>query len=310
MAIKIGRDVTLSTGKFMQVFGITWFFIVLGSVLSMIFIFMAGIFQKDGFLYFFLLNFGIFVFFTFLLAAYSGIYRVVNSASDDINTREAVIDSLKRSRYVIALSLLTVIAFSAVIMLETGLSMVSLVPYAGPMVMSLLTAPVFILNILIVIAAICTLAAIPPVAAEVEGVKNIALEVYGLLKKEWLNIIFYLLVSIALLILCIILMVFVIRYAGGITKSIQWKVAIAYSPSMKNLISASYFSEFISRIIPVDNTMSALQQYGNDLPGYLKIVKNTITVSFIIVLTMLVSFPLAVYFSFISVYFKKIRKTD
>lgn len=310
MAIKIGRDVTLSSEKVMQVFAITWFFIVLGSALSVIFIFMAGIFQKNSSLYFFLQNFGIFIFFTFLLAGYSGVYRAVNSASGEINIRESIMDSIKRSRYILAVSLVTVILFSSVVLAETAISMVSEIPYAGPAIIALLTAPFFVLNIFIVVTAVCVLAVVSPVTGEVDGVKNIVLEIKVLIKREWLNIVLYLLLTFSLLILGAILMVLVIRYAGGITKAAQWKVVLAYPPSMKNLTSASYFSEVITRIVPSSNPMAAIQQYGNDLPDYFKAIKYIITVSFILVLSLLAAFPFAVYFSFSSVYFKKLWKGE
>lgn len=308
MAIKIGRDVTLSSVKITQVFTITWFFIVLGSALSLIFILMAESFNKSGFFYFFLQNFGIFIFFISLLAGFSGVYRVVNSTSSEIKIRDSIRDSLKRSRYIIAVSFMTVILFSSVVLIETGISMVSEIPFAGPAIIALFTAPFFILNIFIVVTAVCVLAVVSPVTGEVDGVKNIVSEISGLIKREWLNIVLYLLLTFSILVLGVILMVLVIRYAGGITKAVQWKIFLAYPPSMKNLVSVSYFSEVIGRIVPASNPMEALQQYGNDLPGYLKIIKYIITVSFMLVFSLLATFPFAIYFSFSSVCFKKIWK--
>jgi len=310
MAIKIGRDVTLSSEKFLQVFVITWFFIVLGSILSLIFILIAGSFQKSSFLYSFMQNSGIFIFLTALLTAYSGVYRTVNSTSGVMKIRESIRDSLKRSRYVFAVSLITAALFLSVVLLEAGISMISVIPYAGPAIMALLTAPVFVLNIFIVTAAVCVLAAVSPVAGEVDGVKNIAVEIMALVKREWLNIVFYLLVTISLLILGIILIILVTRYAGGITKAVQWEIVPAYPPSMKNLVSASYFSEVVNKIVPASNPMAALQQYGVDLPDYLRLIKHIVAGSFVLVLSFLVSFPLAAYFSFSSAYFKKLMKAD
>jgi len=310
MSIKIGRDITLSSEKFLQVFAITWFFIVLGSALSVVFILIAGNFQKESFFYLFIQNFGIFIFFTSLLSGYAGVYRAVNSPSETVTIRESIMDSLKRSHYVLAVALITVILFSSVVLVETGVSMVSMVPYAGAALMSLLTAPLFILNIFIVVAAICVFAIASPISSEVDGIKNVISEIRALLKNEWLNIIIYLLVSLSFFLLGIILIVFIIRYAGGITRAVQWKISIAYPPSMKNIISSSYFSDVIRRIVPGVNPMSAIQQYGNDLPDYLRAIKYIITISTILVLSLVATFPLAIYFSLSSAYFKKIWKAS
>lgn len=301
---------TLSPKKFLPVFMITWFYIGLGSALSLIFIMLAGNFQQNSFFYFFTQNFGIFIFFTSLLAGYSGVYRAVNSGSATINIRASIKNSLKRSHYILAVSFMTVILFSSIVLIETGFSMISEIPYAGPAIMALLTAPIFILNIFIVVAAVCVFAVAPPIIGEAEGMKDVVSEIRILVGREWLNIVFYLLISLSLLTLGIILIVIIIRYAGGITKAVQWKIIAAYPSSMKHLIAGSYFSDVIYKIVPSADSMSAIRQYGSDILNYFKIIKYIITLSLLLIISFAVSFPLAIYFSLSSVYFKKIWKSS
>lgn len=310
MTVKFESEVTLTSERFLPVFMITWFYTGLGAVLALSFFILAGIFPKESLLFTLIHNLAIFIFFISLLAGYTGVYRAVNSSSEKVSIRSSIKDSLGLSRYIAAVSFIMVLLFSAVVAIETLFSMVSMIPYAGASIMAILTAPIFLLNIFIVIISVCVFAVAPSVISDTDGLKNIILEIKNFIIRDWLKIIFYLLLSLTLLALGLVLILIVIRYAGGITKAVQWKIMIVYPSSVNNLISGSFFSDLIYRVVPSGNPMLALQQYGENLATLLKIIKHILEVSFILIITLTASFPLAVYFSISAVYFRKLRKQD
>lgn len=299
----------IKPAEFLPSFMVTWISVLTGSVLSMALILSAGIFERGGFLYNFVQHFGVFIFSVSILAGYCGVYMTVNSGSGVVSVKDALRKSFKKSGYVLLISLIVMGVFTGFILLQAGFSMVAEVPYIGAGFITLLTAPLFILNFAAIIVVICFFTVFPTVIADVDSavLKTVFADTIKKVKSSWLQIVLYLFVSVTLLAMTMLLILFIARYSGGITKALQWKINMAYSASMSNMITGSYFSDLIYAITPEPESLSALKRHGpENILMLLRIGKNVVTVSYILLVSLLISFPLAVFFRITSQFLKKI----
>ncbi|HNR88408.1 MAG TPA: hypothetical protein PKM65_08720 [Spirochaetota bacterium] len=307
LRLEIGRSFKLE--NFKKSFKLTWLYSGIGLLIFLVFLSFSGLVQDRSFFYYFFQNAGMFLMFTLLLMAYAGVYRITKFPEDATKvTRTSIRETAKKAHIIVGTSITTVIVFFAVVMIEVGISSISMIPYAGPLIIALFTIPIFIINFACLLLAICVFAIVPPLVGEFDSVKEIFTELRHIIRHRWLNVIIYLIISLSILFLSMVVIYFLVRYATGVTKAVQWKINAAYPKLMNALTLKSYFTDLIYKITPQPDPADALKRYGMDLFHYLDILRYIVSISYLAVLSFIASFPLAAYFNISSAFFKSIWK--
>ncbi|MCP4132124.1 MAG: hypothetical protein GY754_14225 [bacterium] len=314
--IEIGRPFRLE--NFFKSFKLTWLFVVLGFVFFHGFNFLSMLVGGHGFIRYFLFNFGIFAAFICLLMAYAGVYWISTSPPDETRlTRRAFSAIGKRIHYIIGISLLTLLFFAVVVVAEVGFSSVGYIPYFGPALLSLLTIPLFLVNFICILIGICVLVVMPPMVGEAKSFKDVLTELKILIKERWINVVLYLIISMAILVVCMIILNILVTFAANITHAAQWKIKNIYPDNiiffekarsggaLKLSQMKSSIVDIVRAITPRPETKgSFIYAYG---AKFTFVIEYIISFSYRGILSLMIAFPLAVYFNISSVYFGRVR---
>ncbi|PKL37572.1 MAG: hypothetical protein CVV44_14590 [Spirochaetae bacterium HGW-Spirochaetae-1] len=294
--------------NFRDSFYLTWLFVGIGLLALFLFILLAQVMPKKSYFFYFFQNVGIFLSFTSLLLAFAGVYMITTSPENAASIRKnATRATFRKSPYILGISLAMVFTIMLVLFIEVGISSVGHIPYAGPVIMTLLTVPIFAVNFFLMLTSICVFAVFPPLVSEAESLKGILLELKISIKERWLNVLVYLIISLSLLFLSLLIIYYLVRYAGGLTKSVQWKVEMAYPKVIKFFTMESLFTDIINSITPRSDSAAALKTYGPEIFDYLSILRYLISASYLVIFSFIISFPLAVYFNISSMFFGKVK---
>ncbi len=294
--------------NFRKIFLLTWLFIGVGIVLLILFSAVSITMPRRSFFSYFFQIFGAFVMATFILMAYGGVYYIVTAPEITKGlTRRAIRASFGKAHYFFTVSLVTLLFMNIVVMLETGLSTMALVPGIGALVMALLTIPLFIVNALIVLAAITVFAVSPPLIIESNSIRGVFNEYRISLKTRWVSVVLYLIISLSIFALSLMVIYFLLSYINGITKAVQWSISGAYHRSLDLFTYKSYFSQLVYSIIPRSGMVSALDKFGYKEFIYPDLIKFIILFSYTAIGSFAVSFPLAVYFNVSSFFFGDVK---
>jgi hypothetical protein len=304
----LGLDIgqSFKFDNFKKSFKLTWLYIGMGLAMFLLFVFLSGFVPQRSFFYYFLQNVGVFLAFTAVLAAYAGVYRITTFPEGSTKvTRQSISHTARRFHYILGLSLALIILFMIIVFLEVGITAISYIPYAGPAITTLLTIPLFLVNFTCLILAVCLFVIAPPLVGESQDMKEVVTELRMLLRSKWINIVLYMIISLAILFLTMQVIYLLTRYTVGITKAAQWKIQFAY-PDMVNKVGArSSISDIITQFVPRGEAMSG----AAGLPqGFVMTLKAVIGLGYLAVFTFIASFPLAAYFNISSEYFKSIWK--
>jgi len=305
MRIEYGQGIKLTGTEFRSLFAVTWVFVLLGSLAGIALLLAAGIFDQKSLLNQLCQKTALFTFFAFTLGGYTAVC-ITSQKGGSEGIKASLRATAGRSFLTIGLIFAAAILFAAVILLQTGISMVSLIPFAGPALIALLTAPLFIFNLIFAATVLCFFAVLPPLVSRHSNLKEILYAFYGLMKKNWINIILYLVLSLCLFVLAAVGISLLVNFTAGVTKALQWKINAAYSPTLNAVSGTGLFTRIITDLTPGADPVSAFKQYGSDLINYLRILKYAIGISYIAVFTLIISFPLSLYFYISSIFFKNI----
>ncbi len=294
--------------NFRQSFMLTWLFLSAGIVFLAMFLLLSFAVPKNSYFFYFLQNLGLFMSFVSLLMAYAGVYQIVTAPdSAEKITRNAVRATFKRMHYIAGIAILTALFITVIIFIESGFSVISEIPVAGPILMALFTIPIQLLNFAVILSAICIFAVFPPLVGEASSLKDIAIELKILIKERWLNVIIYLVISLSILFFTFIMIFFLMKYSTGITKAIQWKISAAYPKLLKGLSMKSYFTDIIYKITPSPSTMGIIKNSAGGMFNPASLIQYITGVSYLVIVTFLASFPLAVFFTVSSMFFGRVR---
>lgn len=243
--------------------------------------------------------------------AFAGVYRLGVPAGDGQDgVRPVVTAILKKAHYFIGATAGAALIFMALLLLQFGITALAYIPYAGPFLVSLLAGLFFLVNAAAVAAALGGMAVLPPLAVEAASFRGLVKSVLDLMRGRWLNVLFYLVLSFSVLFLAVTVLYYIIRYAMGITHSVQWKINAAYPRSLSSLNLGSYIVDVVRRITPATDPIGAYMTYGSRVFDYLNIVRVIIGLSYAAVFSFIAAFPLAVYFSISSIFFNRLRKPE
>ncbi len=271
----------------------------------LVFAYLSGLVPQSGFLYYFFQNLGVFFAFTTILAAYSGVYRIsaFNEGSEKTTSRSIKLTAL-RFHYVLGLTVAAAVLFALVIFIETGISAVSYIPYAGPVITAILTIPFFLVNFACLLLMACLIIIAPPLTGETKNVKETINGLTLIIRAKWITLIIYTLISMALFFLLLQIVYFFIQYSVGITKAAQWKIQFAYPDMVNRMSMRSTLSDIAIRVLPGADLVSPSMY----LQRFVTFLRGIVGLGYLAAFTFIAAFPLTAYFSISAEYFKSIWK--
>lgn len=313
MGTDLFKELKLNPGGLRSIFTITWIFVLAGSLAGISLLLVSELFGAKSFAGQFLQKGALFTFFAFMLAAYTGVCVTSDTGGGGfVSIKASLRGAAGKSFLTVGLVFSAALLYSVIILVQTGVSAAALIPFAGPALIALVTAPLFIFNLILAAAVLCLMAVLPPAVSSCSSLKETFACLRDLLKNQWMKISIYLLISIPLFVAAAVGISLLVNYSAGITKALQWKINTAYSPTLNAVSGSGIFTRLIAEITPGADPVSAFREYGSDLINYLRILKFTIGISYIAAFTFVVSLPLSIYFYFSAVFFKNLinNKTD
>lgn len=293
-----------------KAFLVSWIFIVTGLAALLLAVLISPLFGRGGIAHDMVLNFGWFLFLNSVLMAFAGVYRINGSPGGEPGIGSIVVDLLKKSHYFLGFTAGIAMVLLSLLFLEFGVSALAYVPFAGPVLVALLTGVFFLANLVVVSVALGGMAVLPPLATESVTFRGLLKSIRELLRSRWLNVLFFLLISASVLLISVMVLYYIIRYAMGITHSVQWKINAAYPRPLSAINLGSYIVDIVNRITPAADPIGAFMTYGNRVFDYLNILKILIGLSYAAVFSFIASFPMAVYFSLSSIFFNRLRTPE
>jgi len=308
MDLKAELTDVFSRSNFGKSYAVTWFFLLSGVILFFALLILVEMTVKNNFFRFILQNVGIFLVFVSFLLGNAGVQRVNNlSGKADVTSLEIFKWVSKKSYLIIIISIGVIIFLFMVILLEVAFSLIGYIPYFGHAVILISTIPMLITNFLCLLIAICIFVITPLMIGEGKGLMEIAREMIALIKKKWLPLCLYLLVFFVLLFLCLVMIHTLIKYSIGVTQSIQWNINAGYPKIISAMSKKTFFSDIIVRLTPNANSLEAFKKFGFKVFDYLTLLKYSIGFVYLISFSFIMSFPLAVFFNFTSIFYNQIQ---
>jgi hypothetical protein len=286
---------------------VTFIFIIAGLVLFTLMFIIAALFQRGGSIYHLLQNLGIFFVFTGIVLAYAAVHRG-NVSPGDQSVRSLAMDTAKQAPIVTGILLCSVIAIFIVALVELILSLFGYIPYAGPVIVALLSLPLFAVNFAVIAAVVMIWMVLPPMVGEGTDFRKMPLAFLTLMKRRGLIIFSYTMITIVLSVIIFGGVLIVIRYATGITRAVQWNIAPAYPSVFKAIISSSYITDVVSKIAPRTDPISALREYGSSIFNYIEMLGTLLKVIYGVTMAAIVSFFLGIFFNILSYLYVRAKK--
>ncbi|HNW27135.1 MAG TPA: hypothetical protein PKN50_01555 [Spirochaetota bacterium] len=286
---------------------VTFIFIIAGLVLFTLMFIIAALFQRGGSIYHLLQNLGIFFVFTGIVLAYAAVHRG-NVSPGDQSVRSLAMDTAKQAPIVTGILLCSVIAIFIVALVELILSLFGYIPYAGPVIVALLSLPLFAVNFAVIAAVVMIWMVLPPMVGEGTDFRKMPLAFLTLMKRRGLIIFSYTMITIVLFVIIFGGVLIVIRYATGITRAVQWNIAPAYPSVFKAIISSSYITDVVSIIAPRTDPISALREYGSSIFNYIEMLGTLLKVIYGVTMAAIVSFFLGIFFNILSYLYVRAKK--
>lgn len=273
---------------------ITFIYIITGSLLSGAFMFFATLAGMGTFASSFLRNIGWAIILLSVMLSYAGIFIIDEDKSKSIIG--AMKDSLKKTHYIAAVAFGTIFGFFIIALFQVLISMIGFIPYAGAYIIALLTIPFFIINFVCVIICLCVFIIAPPMIVKGKTLKETALDSLKIIQSKWAEVLLYIGLSGFIIFIFLIIVFVAARYAGGVTKSVQWNIVDVYSKGMSYITGKSSMTDMIDKIVP-----SPVMVYGQNA------LRMILSVSYGIIVSVIMSFILAVYLQFTSSFSKNLN---
>lgn len=287
---------------------VTFICLLAGFLGLLAFFLLALIPDKGGSVYHLLDNLGIFCFFSGAILGYCTIHRE-NTGAGEHSVRSLLAATAGQAHIIIGILLASILLLFIAAFAELVLSLFGYIPYAGPVIVALLSVPLFAINAALIAALVLVWVAVPPMVVEGAPLKRLPFDFLTLSKKKGLVIFGYTIVSILVFAAIMGALLMIIRYAAGITRSVQWNISPAYPSVFKAIIRPSYVTDIIGKVAPQTDPIAALQQYGTEIFNYVQMLGNLLKLLYGIMLAVLVSFFLAMFFNVLS-FFHTFTKKD
>jgi len=182
------------------------------------------------------------------------------------------------------------------------------IPYAGPVIVALLSVPFFIINFAIILAVALIWIVAPPMVAEGTPLKKLPLDLFSLARRRGLVILAYAAIIIAVTGILFMPLLMAVRYSAGITRAVEWNIAPAYPQIFKSIMRPSYITDIITKIAPHTDPIAVLQEYGSNIFNYMEMLGNLLKVLYGIMMAAIVAFVGAVFSNLLSLAYIRVKK--
>lgn len=287
-------------------FILTWIFLVFGMLLFTIAVFISSFIYAGSVLRTIVQAMGLLLALSSVLAAFSAVYNATTASPEHETIVSLVLRISKKSYLIIGTVLIVSLLVYVFVFLQSALSFLGMIPYAGPVLMSILSGVLYFCNILCVLFFIAIIALLPPLVLRSASFTDLRKNLLPMLKYHWIDVLLYLLISISAFILAVTIMYYLTRYALGITAAIQWKINAAYPRNIQNLALSSFAVDIIRKITPSPDPIGAFMDYGSRIFDYVDMIKVVVTVSYALAASVLIAFPMTIYFRIASLFYKRI----
>lgn len=296
--------------NFRKSYLLTSLLMTVGITILICFVFLAEAVPRGSALYHLVRNAGIYLFFISFLAAYAGVYRLTGFADGSTGiARGTLWWTMKKVPWLMAGTLLVLLACLVIALVELGVSFLGYIPYLGPVLTGLLTVPFFALNLAALVVVVIVFFLLPPAINESADAPALVRDLRDGVLKNGINYFLYIVLSLSVVAICALAVVLFARYTGGITKALQWKIGITYPPILEKKLTADFFvTDLIAKITPRPDPIGAFRKYGMEIFDYIDILKRIIAYSYAVIISFLAAFPLAAYFSFTASVYRWIFK--
>ncbi len=278
-----------------------------GMVMFTAMLLLARIGDRGGEVYNLLQNLGLFFLFVSTVLVFAAIHRG-NVIPGEHTVRSLAVDTAKQTPVVIGILLGSLVAVFIVSLVELVLSFFGYIPYAGPVIVALLSLPLFALNFVLIAAVAMVWIVLPPMIGEGVALKKMPMDFFTLMKKRGLIIFGYTMITLVVLAVLFGGVLMIIRYATGITRAVQWNIAPAYPPIFKMIIRSSYITDVITKIAPRTDPIAALQEYGTSIFNYIDMLGTLLKVIYGVVLGAIAAFVLGIFFNVLSFFYVRAKK--
>lgn len=286
---------------------ISLIFMFSGMILLVMLFALSFLADGSGDLRYFFQNMGFFFLFASLLMIYTAVHRA-NSMPGAHTVRSLITYTLHRAHIIAGVLLGSVLAIFIMALAELVLSLFGYIPYAGPVIVALLSLLLFAINFALILTVLFIWVTLPPMIGEDSGLKQIPGDFLVLAKKRGAAIIGYTLVTLAVMTILLGMILVVIRYATGITRAVQWSISPAYPDIFKLITRPSYISDIVGFITPRTDPLSALRQYGSGIFDYIGLIGNLLKIVYGIMIAAILSFVFSIFFNILSFLFLQSKR--
>ncbi len=284
------------------------FVILIGGLLLFTAMFLlARLAQAGGDLYHLFQNLGLFFLFASIALIYAAIHRS-NTAAGDHTVRSLLRDAAKLAPVMAGILLGSIVALFIAALVELIPTLFGYIPYAGPVIVALLSLPVFLVNFALIAAMVMIWIVTPAMVAEGVALKKMPIDFYTLMKRRGLVIFGSAMIALAATLIVFGGVLMIIRYATGITRAVQWNIAPAYPGVFRSIIRPSYITDVITRIAPTTDPIATLQQYGTSIFNYIEMLGTLLKVIYGTALAAIASFVLGLFFNVMSFIYSRSKK--
>lgn len=278
-----------------------------GIAVLVAFFLLALIPEKGSAVYHLLDNLGVFFLFAGVILGYCAIHRG-NAVAGGHTVRSLLVATFRQAHIVVGILLASIIILFVAAFAELVPSLFGFIPYAGPVIVGLLSVPLFLVNALLIAAVVLIWIAVPPMVTEGVPLKRLPFDFLALARKRWLVIFGYTILSVLVFAAVMAAFLMIVRYAAGITRSVQWNISPAYPSVFKAIMRPSYITDIIGKVAPQTDPIAALQQYGSSIFNYVQMLGNLLKALYGVTLAALASFFLAIFFNALSFFYTLTKK--
>lgn len=278
-----------------------------GIILFIVFLFLGKIPGRGTDIYFLLQNLGYFFVVSGIFIGYAAIHRG-NVHDEEKTIKPLIIETAKKTHILLGILLGSLLAVFIVALVELIPVFLGYIPYAGPVIVALLSVPLFIVNFVIILAVALIWIVAPPMVAEGTPLNRLPVDFFTLARRRGLIILAYAAVILVVTGILFMPLLMAVRYSAGITRAVEWNIAPAYPQIFKAIMRPSYITDVITKIAPRTDPISVLQEYGGNIFNYIQMLGNFLKVLYGIMMAAIVSFIGALFSNLLSLGYLRIKK--
>lgn len=293
--------------KLTRDFLVTLVGIICGIILFVALMFLGRIPGKGTDIFFLLQNLGYFFLFSGVFLGYAAIHRG-NVHRDEKSVKPLIIETVKKAPVILGILLGSLLAVFIVALVELIPVFLGYIPFAGPVIVALLSVPFFIINFSIILIVALVWIVAPPMIAEGTPLKKMPLDFYTLVRGRGLIILAYAAIIIVVTGILFMPLLMAVRYSAGITRAVEWNIAPAYPQIFKSIMRPSYITDIITKIAPRTDPIAALQEYGSDIFNYIEMLGTLLKVLYGIMMAAIVAFMGVLFSNLLSLAYLRVKK--